>query len=543
MRFAYIDSQGNEVTIPSVDALALRIELGAIGPETDLYDAQGDRWGPAHSHEIFHSLSRDVAGDDFLVPGPLAPPSEAPQASEEAAADEVEMPAPPPRSPVEGTFGLTLAPADHVEGAAPGVESGRVKPSLDTGPSDLGPDVDEDPLAPPESLFDFGMVDPEPRMAERPDAGEDDLRFQGSMDALDEAALGDESEAGEAAFGAGALDLEPPMSDFDPSSPPAWMEQDGPGSFGDDEGSLMDFSPDAQEDRAEEGGGWGSDGSLPATGTSAASQPRSAPSDPRRPPPRRPVRRTRSMKPLALLLLAGLAGAGGWYGWNALAQRPGAEPPRPAVVIPPIPAELEGPMRELAGGALADMYRRVEARAFPSQEPQAPSEEWLAGVYLGQASSFGEVAAFWSAVAGFAERLRTEEIQAFHEAYTSLAGATEYDEGTRALLIERADSGFMATRDDRLQVYDRLDDVAVAALALHDFLLTHEQDIVYTPARAFAGNPIEEVVPATPEIGDQMWDLVEDITNALDALGTLDRVTLERLSTVLLERVREIGIR
>ena len=51
------------------------------------------------------------------------------------------------------------------------------------------------------------------------------------------------------------------------------------------------------------------------------------------------------------------------------------------------------------------------------------------------------------------------------------------------------------------------------------------------------------VVPATPEIGDQMWDLVEDITNALDALGTLDRVTLERLSTVLLERVREIGIR
>lgn len=43
MRFAYIDSQGNEVSIPSVDALALRIELGAIGPHTELYDAQADR--------------------------------------------------------------------------------------------------------------------------------------------------------------------------------------------------------------------------------------------------------------------------------------------------------------------------------------------------------------------------------------------------------------------------------------------------------------------------------------------------------------------
>ena len=42
MRFAYIDSNGNEVPIPSVDALALRIELGAITEETELYDAQAD---------------------------------------------------------------------------------------------------------------------------------------------------------------------------------------------------------------------------------------------------------------------------------------------------------------------------------------------------------------------------------------------------------------------------------------------------------------------------------------------------------------------
>jgi hypothetical protein len=36
MRFAYMDSQGNEVPIPSIDALALRIELGAISADTEL---------------------------------------------------------------------------------------------------------------------------------------------------------------------------------------------------------------------------------------------------------------------------------------------------------------------------------------------------------------------------------------------------------------------------------------------------------------------------------------------------------------------------
>ena len=78
MRFAYIDSQGNEVPIPSIDALALRIELGAVGPDTELYDAQADHWGPAHTHEIFHSLSRDAEEEGFMAPPPpaaVAPPT------------------------------------------------------------------------------------------------------------------------------------------------------------------------------------------------------------------------------------------------------------------------------------------------------------------------------------------------------------------------------------------------------------------------------------------------------------------------------------
>ncbi|NNL31404.1 MAG: hypothetical protein HKO77_10290, partial [Gemmatimonadetes bacterium] len=89
MRFAYIDSNGNEVPIPSVDALALRIELGAIIENTQLYDAQADEWGPAHTHEIFHTLSRDAAaGDDFVAPPPVAPPPVAPASRSDPSLEE-----------------------------------------------------------------------------------------------------------------------------------------------------------------------------------------------------------------------------------------------------------------------------------------------------------------------------------------------------------------------------------------------------------------------------------------------------------------------
>ncbi|MCG6958126.1 MAG: hypothetical protein LJF04_19225, partial [Gemmatimonadetes bacterium] len=78
MRFAYIDSQGNQVAIPSVEALGLRIELGAIGPDTQLYDGQADRWGPASSHEIFHTLSRGISEESYNVPPLVAPTSGTP---------------------------------------------------------------------------------------------------------------------------------------------------------------------------------------------------------------------------------------------------------------------------------------------------------------------------------------------------------------------------------------------------------------------------------------------------------------------------------
>src|SRR5512134_1175260 len=109
MRFAYIDSHGNEVPIPSVDALALRIELGAIGPDTQLYDAQADHWAPASTHEIFHTLSRDSRGDGFVAPPPVAPPP--PPAATSAPKPQKpkqKQKAAEPAAPTATDLGLTL---------------------------------------------------------------------------------------------------------------------------------------------------------------------------------------------------------------------------------------------------------------------------------------------------------------------------------------------------------------------------------------------------------------------------------------------------
>jgi hypothetical protein len=551
MRFAYIDSQGNEVSIPSVDALALRIELGAIGPGTDLYDAQSDRWGPAESHEIYHTLARDVGGEDFLVPSPPPPePLDAsspeddrdgpptPDVSEPGPSavrtSEAGPPAPSPAEPPPATaeeLGLTLAPADPTEEAGDDlVDSVEAQDDEVWDPEDLAP-VEEDEL---DSARD-SMADDDALAEEPLEFGVqlDGADFEHDEEALDlEPVLdfggGQEDDAG------GGLDLEPPMSEFDPSAPPNWMEHEGPPT--DDGEPMLDLSEDVEDLEAD------SEDGEPSEEAPEVMRPEPSPR-PTRPPPRRPQPRRSLTKPLVAVLLLGAVGYAGWYGWQQYGPQLVPPPSRPEVVLPEIPAELEAPMREIAGTALVRMFQRIEDRAFPEGTPEAPHEDWLAGVYLGNASQFPGVADFWTGVSGFADRLSSEGAAAFHDAYVILADSSDVPAEAVPVIVERADSGFLATQEDRIRTYELLDALARASLALHEFLVTNETEIRYTPAQGLAGNPVEEAVPATEEMGDQMWSLVEEITNALDRLGTLDRVSRERLNAVVLERIRETGIR
>src|SRR5262245_16729569 len=183
MRFVYIDTKGKEVPIPTVDALALRIELGAITETTRLFDEAANRWAPAGEHEVFRSLVREQQErtGGFVAPPPptaavAAPPtpqvSTVPEPLEpEPAAPPVEPELPPlPRgpNPFDVLEGPTVAPE-----ASPAPAAAKAPAATDPfGP--LGFDLTLEPADPTPTLPDFDNMPGAPElMGDAPSPGTD----------------------------------------------------------------------------------------------------------------------------------------------------------------------------------------------------------------------------------------------------------------------------------------------------------------------------------------------------------------------------------
>ena len=545
MRFAYIDSHGNEVPIPSVDALALRIELGAVGPDTQLYDAQADHWGPAETHEIFHTLSRDAGGEDFVAPPPPVTPPPPPPDPEPPppAAKPARAPKPPKKAKRKATdapssndvdLGLTLAdppppPPDGEPEKEPerdeAAAAGPADPDLDLAPPRVG--TPTPPAAPAASAgggFDFGDLGAGLELEEPdPPAG------PGTGGSWELEAPMDLATGGVETGGAGDdLLLETPMSEFEPDAPPGWMEEEPVRD------EVMDFSA-VSADTAAQG--------------EALVPPQQVPTRDRRTPKDRPspprFKRQRSLSgPIVFVVIVLALAVGGYVGWPILSARLARPdvPERPAVVMPAISAELLPRMRELAGQAISDAVEQVDVATTAAGAPLEPGQEWLAGIYLGNASRFSSVEEFWQGMGSFVDGLRSGDWQVYHDALVARVEAAGLSADEAAIIVERADSGFVAAEERRREAYDAMDRLVVASLDLHDFLLDNEASIQYQPAGSSTADPVLEAVPSTQAIGDRMWEMVEAITESLDALGSLDRVTRERLTAALRGRLQEVGV-
>jgi hypothetical protein len=335
----------------------------------------------------------------------------------------------------------------------------------------------------------------------------------------------------------GGLELETPMSEFTPDAPPAWMEQDGPGS-GDDDGSIAFEAPEAPaaSSPAAAPPGKDADDDLPK----ARREPRSRPSPPKR----------RRKAPVgAILGVVGVVvvGGGGFFAWSAISGGEGASDDQRvalrAVVIPDIPAELLPQMRDLAESALADMVTDLTGRSEALDIPPEPRSEWLGGNYLSNASQFGDIEEFWLGIERFVDEVRSSDTDLFNAKYQDQLSGAGLDAETSALMAERADSGFAAARDGRFEVYSLMDDLVNASLDLHLFLMDNEADIQWAPASAgFSADPVLEAVPATKALEEDMLNRITEITRSLADLGALGRVTRERLFAVLFDRIRSAGI-
>jgi hypothetical protein len=525
MRFAYIDSHGNEVPIPSVDALALRIELGAIGPDTQLYDAQADHWAPASTHEIFHTLSRDAGADGFMAPPPVAPPPPAPapptaKASKPKPKKKAEPPL--PVAPTATDLGLTLAdpppPPPPPSLAEP--EAGALDLALDLAPpaAPTAPALGSPAAGEGGGVFDYGDLGSGLQLEDSPGDGQPAMSFDSPM-----------QFGGGGGGGSGNdLQLEQPMSEFSPDSPPGWMDAPSSGE------SVMSFSAAPAADAG-----------APAPVRPAAEAPVRQRREPKDRPSAPKFKTQRSLAaPIFLTVVLLALGVGGYWGWPLLQARLSQpeEPVRPAVVMPAIPAELEGRMRELAQGAIASTIAGVDAETRVPGVPGEMDLQWLSGNYLANASQFPTVEAFWTSMGAFVDGVRAADWRRYHDELVEGAGAAGLDADAAAMVVARADSGYVAAADARAGAYEALDQVVDAALSLHTFLLDNEDAIDYRPASSSTADPILEAVPSSAAIGDRMLDLVDEVTEGLSDMGSLDRVTRERLVTALTSRVQQVGV-
>lgn len=507
MRFIYIDSQGKEVSIPTVDALALRIELGAITDGTRLFDVAAFRWAPAGEHEIYRALVREQeekSGRFVAPPPPMVPP-------------------PTPTAPGTGAdgglgldFDLTVAaPPEEPAGEPPTVPLGRTSAVDFSGLGGLLTDeADEEDAAAGSPADEVGA---DPGLA---------------MESVLSPSLGETpSDPGPPVLG--GLHLEPPLSDL-PVDQAGWTARD-----------RMKIETAEEEVAATP---WGEERvrSLDL-----------GPARPERPtPPFRPTPLPAAQRPSALpaLILAAVAVAvlagGGWLGWSRLRERQAeaaaaARPLDPPVTIPVIAPALEPRMRALADSARSDWLADVRT-TLPAERglPVEPDREWLGGSYLADASRYPGVEQYWRSVGALLDEIEASDVDRFAALYRERLDSAGVTAADAQQMLDRARAGFQAARPDRRLVYRRMRGVVDASLGLHEFLLANEGRIQHDPAAGGASrDPVLEAVPDTPELGNEMWGRVDRITASLDALGALDQVTTDRLMELLTLKLQAVPIR
>jgi len=663
MSFVYIDSQDREVNIPSVDAVRLRIELGAIKDQTRFFDSNTGKWAPASEHEIYRTLKRQLmeVEQGFVAPPPpsvgpggsappegLAPEVEASKTEAVAVevddSDDSEEPADAneaeaTRSGVqevdsqesrehqvieelEGFGDLELVPVDESDedgasteteaetnaevgedddlwsgvvpdrGAKHGLAEGGNGPeaTAEADPSDtVDPSDAEGVVAAEEDRGDGEKND-----AEKNDAGED---------AAEEFAAGEVRAAAGESFVTSAEDEL--MSGLDPQGSPSTLDDEsiklepsladsfngaeamGSQDFGEPHGDYGESDPDTglaaswaqgQEAVGEEAV---EEASPPGSEADAFDSVWDSPDDHRRPepdveadeaspdpdpfveaigaeeelagaregsaPPQRKLTKARTPgaeRIAGMVALVVVLGAAVFFGWRFLAPALGGPGSGgSAVVMPPLDQELVPRMRQLAGRASERMTEDMLALPERAVVPDEPSEDWLAGIYLARASGYPNVPEYWSAVREWVQVSQISENALFREALRAQLDTANLAASDAEAIRDRALAGFQAAGSDRLIVYNQMLEVAERSIELHQFLLANEDQVTYEPAGSgVSRDPVLEAVPATETLGDDMWERVALITNAMDALGYLDRIDTERIIGVFLEKLEATAI-
>lgn len=321
-----------------------------------------------------------------------------------------------------------------------------------------------------------------------------------------------------------SLDLETPMSDFTVGEPPSWMEDDA----GVSDENVLDFSA----------AGTATEDSTTEVPLRDRRTPRTKPS-----PPKFKKQRNLAVPIIGVVVLLAV-GLGGYVAWPIVSDRltPPEETEEPGVTIPPLSEELMPVMREVSAEAVATIFQEARAVWNQSDSPPIPPSDWLAGAYLASAGDYPSAEAFWRGVADFVDLVRDMDLGTFDAALMEELSSRELSEADARAIRERADSGFVAAAPERAEVFEELDALIDAALALHQFLAANQDNIEYAPASIVTTDPVLEVEPATPEIEAAMNERLDDYFSAQRALDVRDRPSADVLLSLLQSRIQEEGV-
>ncbi|MDZ7779054.1 MAG: hypothetical protein U5R14_03830 [Gemmatimonadota bacterium] len=237
----------------------------------------------------------------------------------------------------------------------------------------------------------------------------------------------------------------------------------------------------------------------------------------RRRPPSRSARASVSGRFVVwVLVLGALAGGVVLLGPNVVGLAMDSGESEDVVTSVPVVADTEEAVRAAASV-------RFLARVRPGLVglPTIPSV-WLDGRYLANASDFPEVRAAWQEHLATVRRLRVDEEEHYSTAYLSALDDAGVTGATRTLRLASALSRFESRAPERAAHYDRVEELAEAAVELHDFLVAREADITYEPAvgSRVSVDPILQAAGRDPETQASLEAALDRVLDALSGGGS-----------------------
>jgi hypothetical protein len=170
-------------------------------------------------------------------------------------------------------------------------------------------------------------------------------------------------------------------------------------------------------------------------------------------------------------------------------------------------------------------------------------EGWLDGHYLATASAYPHVGDYWRRYRAYVSDLRAQDTALFRAGFIERMRQDGLEGPVVQMRLARALDEFRSSQPEREALYQGMDVLAERALALHTLLLERESDVEYDPVQpgSVSRDPVIEAFPRDAELRDQIWELLDEIFEAMDVVQGGVPGTRDQLGDAALREILQSG--